>query len=227
MKWLYYIAFILHSLIVIASCTKDNYLQYDTSKASLRFVYSSTGNDSIIYSFGLHPRTEKDVVEIPLRLIGLSAPKEREIGVEVIAEKTTAKENIDFVVTPSTLPKDSIVGSLKIELKKDTSLAEGKKVITLRLCANESFAEAPVNESTFRIVVTNELIKPNGWIFNEYSRVKHEFVILHTGVATNYNLWSTSEQIYWKGILINALYEYNKEHPGEPLTDENGLVVIF
>ena len=85
----------------------------------------------------------------------------------------------------------------------------------------------PVNENTYKIVLTNHLTEPAGWPFGEYSRIKHQFVIQTLGIATDYDKWSTSETIYYTGIMINALYEYNKAHPGEPLTDENGLVVTF
>lgn len=214
-------------LLVMASCSKDSYLRYDINVASLRFVYSPAGKDSTVYSFGLHPGVEEDIVEVPFKLIGISSSEPREVVVEVVKEKTTAIENNDFVIEPCRLPADTIAGSVKIKVKKNASLDAESRVVTLRLCSNNYFSEAPVNESMFKVVITNELAEPAGWIFNEYSRVKHEFVILHTGIATSYNQWSTSEQIYWKGVLIKALYEYNKAHPGEPLTDENGLIVTF
>lgn len=214
-------------LAVVVGCTKDDYLRYDTSVASLRFVYSSAGKDSTVYSFGLHPGVEEDVVEIPFSLIGLEASEERAVAVNVIDGETTAEENTDFIVEPCSLAAGAIDGYVRVKVKKNAGLAAGKLVVALRLCGNEYFAEAPINESVFKVVVTNELTLPEGWIFDEYSRVKHEFVIVHTGVATGYDQWSTSEQIHWRGVLINALYEYNKAHPGEPLTDENGLVVTF
>lgn len=214
-------------LLLMVSCTQTGYLRYDTDVASLRFIYSPAGKDSTIYSFGLHPGIEEDIVEVPFKLIGVSSSGARDVAVEVVKEKTTATENNDFVIEPCRLPADAITGSVKIKVRKNANSDAERRVVTLHLCGNNYFSEAPVNESMFRIVVTNELAEPVGWIFNEYSRVKHEFVILHTGVTTNYDQWSTSEQIYWKGVLIKALYEYNKAHPGEPLTDENGLVVTF
>lgn len=214
-------------LTLAVSCTKDDYLRYNPDTASLRFVYTAAGNDSTVYSFGLYPGTVEGKVEIPFKLIGLSADEAREVVVEVVKEKTTAVENTDFIIQHCELPANAIEGVLEVTLKKNAELTTGSRWVTLRLCGNNHFGPAPVNEATFRIVITNELTVPDGWIFNEYSRVKHEFVILHTGVATDYNKWSTSEQIYWRGVLINALYEYNKAHPGKPLTDENGLVVTF
>ena len=146
---------------------------------------------------------------------------------KVVKEETTAQENDHFIIERSELPADSIKGILKVKVKKTPELENHNLVATFRLCGNENFAAAPVNENTYKIVLTNHLTEPAGWPFGEYSRIKHQFVIQTLGIATDYDKWSTSETIYYTGIMINALYEYNKAHPGEPLTDENGLVVTF
>lgn len=99
--------------------------------------------------------------------------------------------------------------------------------VAFRLCENENFKAAPINENTFSIVLTNHLSEPTGWPFGDYSRIKHQFVIQVLGIATDYDKWSTSEVIHYTSVMIDALYEYNKAHPGEPLTDENGLVITF
>ena len=146
---------------------------------------------------------------------------------KVVKEETTAQENDHFIIERSELPADSIKGILKVKVKNTPELENHNLVATFRLCGNENFAAAPVNENTYKIVLTNHLTEPAGWPFGEYSRIKHQFVIQTLGIATDYDKWSTSESIYYTGIMVNALYEYNKAHPGEPLTDENGLVVTF
>lgn len=220
---------LLLALIIIlwSSCSKDGYVQYDTEYASLRFIYNAGGNDSIIYSFALHPDREEDTVEIPFKLIGLATGQAREVGVEVVEEETTARENDHFIIEPSELPADSITGNLRVKIKKTADLEDHNLVVTLRLCGNENFRAAPVNENTYRVIMTNYLAEPTGWPFGEYSRIKHQFVIQTLGIATDYDQWSTSEKIHYTSVMINALYEYNKAHPSAPLTDENGLVVTF
>lgn len=220
---------LLLALITVlgGSCQKDDYVKYDEGYASLRFVYTASGNDSIVYSFALHPDKQEDVVEIPFKLIGLANGQAREIGVEVVKEKTTALENDHFIVETSELPANSIKGTLKVKVKKTSDLEDHNLTITLRLCSNANFVAAPLNENTYRIVLTDHLTKPTSWPFGEYSRIKHQFVIQTLGIATDYDKWSMSETIHYTSVMINALYEYNKAHPGEPLTDENGLVVTF
>lgn len=216
----------LSLLLLAIGCAQDGYLHYDTETASLRFAAS--GNDSTVYSFRLHPGETEGMVEVPVQLIGLSAPHAREISVEVVSDMSDAIENTDFAIQHSEIMADSIRGVLKVLVKKTDVLDNESRRLTLRLCPNEYFESAPVNQSLFTIVLNNELLHPEGWIFGEYSQVKHEFVILHTGVATDYySLWSNSEKLWWKSRLIDALYEYNLAHPGDPLKDENGVLISF
>ena len=71
-------------------------MQYDAGYASLRFIYAAEGNDSIVYSFALHPDKQEDIVEIPFKLVGLAVGQVREIGVEVVKEETTEKRQKDM-----------------------------------------------------------------------------------------------------------------------------------
>lgn len=222
-----YISLFLLMTVFWGSCEKDGYVKYETDYASLRFEYTAVGNDSIVYSFALHPDEKEGVVKIPFKLIGMAVSQNRTVGIEIVRDKTTAKEGEDFEIVRRTLSADSIVDSLQIKVKKTAKLDESSLCIVLRLCSNEHFAETPINGDTYRIVMSNILVEPVGWPFGEYSRIKHQFVIKVTGVATDYDKWNTSDRIYYTSMLNQALYEYNKEHPGKPLRDENGLPVTF
>ncbi len=210
-----------------SSCSKDGYVQYDADYASLRFIYTARGNDSIVYSFALYPDKEEDIVEIPFKLIGLVSGKTREVKVEVVKEETTAKENDNFVVETSELPADSLKATLKIRVKKTPDLEDRDLNVKFRLGSNDHFAKAPVEENMYRIVLTNRLSEPKGWPFGDYSHVKHQFVIQILGIATDYHKWTLGEKIHYTSIMVDALYKYNKAHPGNFLTDENGLLISF
>lgn len=227
MKKVKYIILLLCATVASGSCSQDDYIQYDDNLASVRFVYTAAGNDSIVYSFALHPDVEEDIVEIPLQLIGLTSSLAREFGVEVVDKESTAKENVDFLIEESVLPAQALEGSLKVRVKKTLGLNGKDLTVKFHLCGNENFVAAPINESMFRIVLTNKLAEPKGWPFGNYSPIKHEFVIKVTGVATDYDRWTTADRVYWTGKLNVALYEYNKTHPDNPLKDENGMLVTF
>lgn len=213
--------------VLIGSCQKNDYLSYDKELAAMRFVYPSTGNDSTVYSFALHPGETEGEVEIGLKLMGLAVSTDREYGVEVVEEESTAKENTHFIIESKVLPSDALTCNMKIKVMKTDDLDTKDLTIKLRLCGNENFSAAPIDAATYRIVLTNQLAEPTGWPFGDYSRVKHEFVIKVTGIATDYDQWDTSELLMWTNKLNEALYEYNKEHPTDPLKDEDGMLITF
>ena len=211
--------------LIAGSCT-DKYMEYDQNLAALGFVYTNA-SDSTVYSFVLHPGTTEGEIEVPFRLMGYPMPTDRTVGVEVDQAHSTAVEGKDFAIEPSILQADSVYGIIKVKVMKTAELDQKDLTATIKLKANESFAEPPVNEARYRILITNQLTKPDQWPFNEYSRVKHEFVIQVTGIGTGYGNWNGQQLVYWTGVLINALYEYNNSHPGNPLKDENGRLVTF
>ena len=68
--FIYKYGLLLSVLIAIGcgSCQKDNYVQYDAGYASFYVLFMpAEGNDSIVYSFALHPDEQEDIVEIPFR----------------------------------------------------------------------------------------------------------------------------------------------------------------
>lgn len=212
-------------VFMLAGCN-DTYMEFDKNLAALGFEYGKS-SDSIVYSFVLHPETTEGELKIPFRLMGFPMSTDRIVGVETDKIQSTAVEGKDFVIEPSVLQADSVKGVIKVKVMKTTELDRGELTATIRLRANESFSDPPVNQAKFRVILTNRLAQPTDWPFDEYSKVKHEFVIKVTGVGTDYKNWSGQELIYWTGVLIHELYEYNKNHPGNPLRDENGRLVTF
>lgn len=214
-------------LAFLGSCNQNDYLQYDENLASVEFSYSSYGNDSIVYSFALHPGVEEDVVKIPLKLIGTASAQDREIGVEVVEQESTAKAGVDYVIEKSMVEANAYVDSMVVRVKKSAQVEDKDLVVKFRLCGNNLFAAAPINAETFRIFLTNELAQPTGWPFGDYSVIKHKFVIQTIGIATGYEKWSTSDMVHYKSVLSQALYEYNKAHPDDFLKDEDGNLITF
>ena len=211
----------------LGGCEKDDYIKYESDYASLKFEYTAAGNDSIVYSFALHPDEEEGILKIPFKLIGIPVSHNRLIGVEIVQDSTTAKEGEDFEIIRRELAADSIVDSLQIKVKKTAKLDDGSLYIALHLCGNENFVAAPINGDTYKIVMNNVLVEPTGWPFGAYSKIKHQFVIKVTGVGTDYDKWNTSDRIRYTSMLNQALYKYNKEHPGNPLSDEDGFPITF
>ena len=226
-KTLYIVLLACLTSVTLNSCDQNDYLQYDENQAYVGFAYPSYGNDSIVYSFALHPNVEEDIVKVPLKLFGYASSQDREVGVEVIESESTAKEGVDFVIEQKRMEANAYKDSLIVKIKKSAEVETKDLVVKLRLCGNDLFAAAPIDAETFRIILTSKLTEPTGWPFGDYSVIKHKFVIQTIGIATGYEKWSTSDRIRYQGILTQALYEYNKAHPNDPLKDENGMLITF
>lgn len=226
-KTLYILLLACLTSVTLNSCNQNDYLQYDENQAYVGFAYPSYGNDSIVYSFALHPNVEEDIVKVPMKLFGYAASQDREVGVEVIESESTAKEGVDFVIEQKRMEANAYKDSLVVKIKKSAEVETKDLVVKLRLCGNGLFAAAPIDAESFRIILTSKLTEPTGWPFGDYSVIKHKFVIQTIGIATGYEKWSISDSIRYKGILAKALYEYNKAHPDDPLKDENGMLITF
>lgn len=226
-KTLYILLLACLTSVTLNSCNQNDYLQYDENQAYVGFAYPSYGNDSIVYSFALHPNVEEDIVKVPMKLFGYAASQDREVGVEVIESESTAKEGVDFVIEQKRMEANAYKDSLVVKIKKSAEVETKDLVVKLRLCGNGLFAAAPIDAESFRIILTSKLTEPTGWPFGDYSVIKHKFVIQTIGIATGYEKWSISDSIRYKGILTQALYEYNKAHPNDPLKDEDGMLITF
>lgn len=226
-KTLYILLLACLTSVTLNSCNQNDYLQYDENQAYVGFAYPSYGNDSIVYSFALHPNVEEDIVKVPIKLFGYAASQDREVGVEVIESESTAKDGVDFVIEQKRMEANAYKDSLIVKIKKSAEVETKDLVVKLRLCGNDLFAAAPIDTESFRIILTSQLTEPTGWPFGDYSVIKHKFVIQTIGIATGYEKWSISDSIRYQGILTQALYEYNKAHPNDPLKDEDGMLITF
>lgn len=218
------VSFLLH----FVACN-DKYMFFDEDFASIRFNNASHLKDSVVYSFALKPGVEVDTIAIPLRLIGFTSNQSRLVSIGVNYELTTASEGVDYLLEPCELLPDKVSTDLNIIVKRSKKLEESNLKLSIYLEDNSFFHNPPIGEDVYEIILTNKLTRPSDWRneFGVYSLVKHEFIIKVTNKGTNYNEWTGQQLIYYLGLLNQALYEYNKEHPGKPLEDEFGVLVTF
>ena len=208
------------------SCEREHML-YDPNLSAARFDIKDM-KDSLTYSFALHPGISRDTIRIPIRIMGFTSPNPRKVNV-VADSATSARENIEYLILPCTVPADSTSTLLQVVLLKSEELDAKRLRLGLQITESSDFVPGPIEERKFKVYVTNKLTKPEGWIgyFGDYSEAKHRFIIEVTGKGTNYNAWSQMEIIHWMGELNKALYDYNKRNPDKPLRDENGTLISF
>lgn len=138
-----------------------------------------------------------------------------------------------------TIKAGQVHAFVPIVLLRDASLKTDAVKLQFRVKANEQFAEGEVKKLWRRVEITDKLSRPAAWdnsgvlyYWGKYSTVKHSFMVEQTGerwddefikgVMTDYSLIT-----YWRLKLKTLLVNYNNAHPGAPLTDESGEVVVF
>ncbi|WP_164108533.1 MULTISPECIES: DUF4843 domain-containing protein [Sphingobacterium] len=143
------------------------------------------------------------------------------------------------VVTEYVINAGKVRASVPIVLLRDPSLKESTVSLKLKLVANDNFGLGETNNLWRKVEWTDRLSQPTQWDasitqyhLGNYSIKKHQFIIDVTGqkwddefiksIRTDNGLLS-----YWKSVISIAVVNYNIEHPGEPLRDENRELIVF
>jgi hypothetical protein len=111
--------------------------------------------------------------------------------------------------------------------------------LKLLLVENENFKLGEKNNIWRKVVFTDRLSQPTAWTasmsqyyFGAYSVVKHAFMIQTTGQKWDQTFMSTvtadyAQMMFYVSQCKTALVNYNTSHPGNPMKDENGSVIVF
>lgn len=214
---------------VFTACEKE-YQVYDADLETISFNLdkASNGEDNMSYSFAFTPDRLVDTVDIPLQLSGFTASYDRQVNILVVSDSTTALEGDEYEIISAILPADSVNGVLKIKVCKSERIADMNVRVYFKIGASDDLVPGPISLRKLIFYITNQLTQPEGWPgqFGDYSKVKHQFCIDVLGIGSHYSGdWSLLT--YYLNRLNQALYEYNSNHPGDPLRDENGVIVSF
>lgn len=122
---------------------------------------------------------------------------------------------------------------------RDPSLKTNTPVLKFNVVDNENFRIGEANNVWRKMLITDRLSQPAAWnasftqyYFGKYSVVKHKFMIDTTGEKWDQdfiNLVYTDSGLlsYYIAVVKTALIDYNQSHPGNPLRDENGELVVI
>lgn len=221
----------------LSSCSDDEFLYRDQARVRLVGPENYTaGSDSLTFSFATNSSdVEEKVMNVEVVVMGLAADHDRTASVTADENKTTASSSLyDF-------PKSVVIEAgktsaiLPVTLRRASSLESQKVQLYLKVEASDDFAVG-VNEENHLLLIWSDMIsKPTNWddalkeFFGAYSNVKYRFMLSHADGLSEFDTdtMSWSELQSYKIKFVNALNEYNESHPGEPLTDENGVLVTF
>ena len=184
MRKLYYILFLS---VIFWNCD-DNvgypflgkdavYFQLETED----FYWTRT-LDSMVYSFA-GKGVDEDTLWVRVNLEGNTSSEFRPFIIVVDEAETTAEVNLHYEALKSEydLPKDSVYVYVPIIVyNKDRKLDNESVIITLKLQPTEALALGVTDRLSCRLIVSNQLNKPDYWEgliasdFGTYSRKKHE-----------------------------------------------------
>lgn len=250
-----YIILITLSLLQTA-CKKDSGLLYnDVARIqfgpAISVYYSSSQNyadtvksQTFVY---LNNAVKMDTVFFDIYTMGDISDKDRSFALQqenvpgafnAVAGTHYKALNDPEMLKKYIIPAGQAHALVPIVLLRDESLKTQSATLKIVLSANENFQLGQAQLLWRKVIFTDQLSQPSAWTasasttyFGKYSAVKHRFMIDVTQQKwdndfINALIADTQFQHYWMGVVKSALVKYNNEHPGNPLKDEFGDLVV-
>ena len=177
--------------------------------------------DSLHYAFGDKPvEMTRYTVKVPVQMLGEPAHTDMKVKVKVDLTATTAMDDA-YTAIPSeiTIPKDSIVGYVPVEIIRENVMDERDTVfrVVLQLETSSDFQLGVKEGLRATVTFSNYLAEPVWWVglkdifWGPYQKEKYQKMI---------EIWGgpiTLDDYSYKMVkLINVakeMYEYFQEHP--------------
>lgn len=247
MNRIYHICLLALGLILFNSCEKSALSTFD-STAQIYFYdpepYTGKLRDSTLLSFARLPLgTKETTIELPMAYIGKVSEIDRPYRVVIDQEKTTAEEGKHYELLPGSYNVFAGASSVKLPVKLISSPDLDNKMVqlVLRLEKNDNFDIKfsiintdlnPIGLSTYRVLISNMLLKPSWWnssadsYLGHFSRAKVELIEEVTGKNLDYLELSVTKYD-WDALKVIArecqIHINYKRSINEELLDENKL----
>lgn len=256
MKMLKYILIVM-VIIAIASCKKDQYYLFNDMARiqfgpdATRIYTASYNLADTLKPFTFYyemPSVTEDTVFFDIYAIGGVSKTDRNFTLkqEQVANVNNAVAGTHFV--PFTDPRvnkfytikaGTVHTSVPVIVLRDPSLKTNTVVLKLDVVADGNFQPGEQSNLWRKVQITDRLSQPASWnasfsqyYFGKYSIVKHAFMIQATGQKWDETFIAVTTADYallqyYVGAVKTSLVDYNKNHPGNPLTDESGELVVI
>ena len=97
------------------SCSETDYMTFDTARNGIYFT-----KDTLNYSFSVTPiEIKTHTYKIPFRIMGSTSSQPRTVAYTVVAEKTTAKQGVQYNIGEAVVEPDSINGYIPVEILRN------------------------------------------------------------------------------------------------------------
>ncbi|WP_316793212.1 DUF4843 domain-containing protein [Pedobacter frigoris] len=244
-------------ILAIASCKKDQYYLYDDvariqfgPEPSRIYTTSYNLADTLKpYTFFYEDASvTQDTVFFDIYAIGGVSKTDRTftLAQEQVTSATNAIPGTQYVAfNDPKATKNFVIKAgtahtrVPIVLLRDASLKTSTPVLKFKVIADGNFQVGEINNLWRKIEFTDRLSQPAAWnasavqfYYGKYSVTKHQFMIDQTGEKWDQDFMAPLPSDYallqyWTGMLKITLINYNNAHPGNPLRDETGELVVF
>lgn len=255
MKDLKYI-FIATVLLLLYSCKEEYFLYNDVKRLqfgpdkSRIYTPSFDMNDTTkLYTFYYENTSiQTDTVFFDLYAIGGVSNKDRAYKLEQVAvpgaENAVAGKHYkafnDASLSSTYVIKAGAVHSkVPVIMLRDASLKTTTVILKFQVVENDNFSQGEITKTWRKVIFTDRLSQPYSWnawmtqyVLGKYSVVKHRFFIETTGLKWDEEFLAflyanNGDMKYWQGVVKVNLADYNAKHPGDPLKDENGEIILL
>ena len=228
--------------VLFCSCDKEGVTMYEDSPT----VYF--GEVARTYTFVEnmeHIGIGFDTVKIPLQISGSAVGRLREVAMIVAPDDTLHTATSDmFSIGNGSIEAHQYKGYIPVRINYSNALDDSVYQIRLQLIANNDFPGVDLLNRTFTLSLPHKITPPSNWsriknYFVPYSYSWYRFILKTTGLIS-IPYWSTNGSIdknnpdpeKWTMTLYEvkayaamvkvALDDYNRKHPQNQLTHEDG-----
>ena len=222
-------------LFIATSCENDGFYYQDEPRVRLEAPYEwALGSDSLEFSFVTTSiETTEQQFTLSLYVMGAASDQTRTVRLEVLKNKTTAAEGLYDFPMQVTIPAGSLKTDFTLIVKRSEILKEQTARLYIQVVKSDAF-DVGVHEQNHLLVKWNDILsRPNNWReieeeFGEFSLEKYRFILSVNNIREiDFNTITWAQLNNYRIKVYTALEEYNAAHPGNPLKDENGNLIVF
>lgn len=216
------------SLTLMAACKKDEVSSFSANPA-INFVTTA-----VEYSFMVNPNPEY-IQTIEVNIIGNAADHDRKFNVVAVNDANTTATTSQFEIIGGLVKAGQFKGTLSIKLKNSAELSTKKVTLKVKLVESEDFKVGNVENSSFTIGWTNQILVPNPWSYFQYffttrgSTAAYRIILQTTGVTrfilADYRLVGEAGAIALGTKFGDYVKQWNKDHPNDHLKHDDGTLI--
>ncbi|MDR2130603.1 MAG: DUF4843 domain-containing protein [Odoribacteraceae bacterium] len=208
-----------------------------------RDVSASKQRDSISYSFFFQDdNVMRDTIYVEIRTMGFPAPVERPFRVAQsnAGRPAAAEAGVHFLSFDDSalqgfmrVAPGSISALVPVVLLRAPSLKTEKVRLEIEIVENDYFKPGIRENLKFLVKISDSAEKPASWstweyFFKAWGPRKMQFLTKYLGIDFNERAPQEWNQLlYYGGLAKEMLAQYNEEHPGAPLKEDDDTLVSF